>query len=232
LITPQLRAFYLAAPPDVKEQIIAGIIKPGLAALGYNQLDPKKDPLPNMHLLAGNYLATDSYGWSEFSIDPQTQQLRITTYGITPNTQDQLEADPSAITAQTPQIVSDFVVTPNASPRATAPSLLAASADSAVDAAFATTFSLGRSATNLNLLASAKPAATISSNTSASSLRAACDRTSHDIALQMATADLASRDSFRLSDAPSHASRIRPSPVKDLGDVQSADLFWVLFNEQ
>src|SRR5262249_22138188 len=106
LISPQLRAFYLAAPPDVKEQIIAGIINPGLASLGYNQLDPKKDPLPNMHLLAGNYLATDSYGWSEFTIDPQTQQLRITTYGITPYTQDQLEADPDAIIAQTPQIVS------------------------------------------------------------------------------------------------------------------------------
>src|SRR5262249_15303718 len=101
-----------------KETFLANIINPGLAALGYNPLSPTADPLPNMHRLQGLYMATAVYGWSEFSIDPNTQALNIKTWGIDPYNQAQLDADPAGVTGRTPQIISEFAVTPVLAPAA------------------------------------------------------------------------------------------------------------------
>src|SRR5262249_20933537 len=118
-ITPAQNAFYNGLPEGLaKEQFLAGIINPGLAALGYNPLSPTANPLPNMNLLQGLYMETDVYGWSEFSIDPDTQALTIRPWGIDPYTQAQLEADPSAVTSRSPSIVGEFAVTPVLTPAA------------------------------------------------------------------------------------------------------------------
>jgi hypothetical protein len=53
-----------------------------------------------------------TYGWNEFEVAPESQQLRVITYGIEPYTQSQLDANPSAIINQKPFIVSEFVVNP------------------------------------------------------------------------------------------------------------------------
>ena len=60
-------------------------------------------------------MSTTSYGWTKFCIDPLTQKLTVTTYGIPYYTQADLEANPSAITSYTPTIVSQFEVNPNLS---------------------------------------------------------------------------------------------------------------------
>jgi 3-phytase/alkaline phosphatase D len=43
---------------------------------------------------------------------PQTQQLRVTTYGIDSYTPTQVAADPDAILSRTPTVVNEFVVDP------------------------------------------------------------------------------------------------------------------------
>jgi phosphodiesterase/alkaline phosphatase D-like protein len=114
LITPAQNAFYNSLPEGLaKEQFLAGLINPQLAALGYPLLSPTANPLPNLKLLQGLYMATDVYGWTDFSIDPDTQQLTVTTYGITPYTQADLQANPAGVTGRVPQVVGKFVVTPN-----------------------------------------------------------------------------------------------------------------------
>src|SRR5262249_6777174 len=119
LISPAQNAFYNSLPEGLaKEQFLAAIINPGLTALGYNTLSPTANPLPNMNLLQGLYMATAVYGWSEFSIDPNTQALTIKTWGIDAYSQAQLDADPAGVTGRTPRIVSEFAVTPVLTPAA------------------------------------------------------------------------------------------------------------------
>jgi phosphodiesterase/alkaline phosphatase D-like protein len=116
LLTPAQNAFYNGLPEGLaKETFIANLVNAQLAPLGYNQLSPTANPLPNMKLLQGLYMATDVYGWTEFNIDPDTQKLTVTTYGITPYSEAELEANPSAILNRVPQIVSQFEVTPELS---------------------------------------------------------------------------------------------------------------------
>jgi 3-phytase/alkaline phosphatase D len=60
----------------------------------------------------GSWLATHTYGWTEFEIDAVTQRLRVTTFGIPPYSQAELEADPMAIAARTPAAIQVFTVDP------------------------------------------------------------------------------------------------------------------------
>src|SRR5262249_16753883 len=119
LLTPAQAAVYNSLPEGLaKEQFVAGIINPGLAALGYNPLSPTANPLPNMKLLQGLYMATAVYGWTEFTIDPDTQALNVRTWGIDPYNQAQLEADPAGVTGRSPRVVGEFAVTPTLTPAA------------------------------------------------------------------------------------------------------------------
>src|SRR5262249_6710743 len=119
LLTPAQNALYNSLPEGLaKETFVANLINAQLAPLGYNQVSPTANPLPNMKLLQGLYMATAVYGWTEFSIDPDTQKLTVTTYGIQPYSQADLEANPAAILGRVPQIVSQFEVTPELPPAA------------------------------------------------------------------------------------------------------------------
>lgn len=60
----------------------------------------------------GNWLATHTYGWTEFDIDAATQRLRVTTYGIPFYSAVEMETDPAAITARIPEVVQEFTVDP------------------------------------------------------------------------------------------------------------------------
>ncbi len=109
LAAPGTDLFYQAQTAVNKEgQVFNNIINPNLAALGYNQVGIATNPLPNMQLLSGLYTATNSYGWTEFTIDPATLKLNVKTWGIAPYSKAQLDADPAAITARSPAIVSEF----------------------------------------------------------------------------------------------------------------------------
>jgi Ca2+-binding RTX toxin-like protein len=119
LITAQQKAFYDAQSNAGKDAFIKGIVNGGLTPLGYDPVGldnnlSQANGLINAKLLQGDYVATNTYGWTEFNIDPATQKLTVTTWGIDAYTRSQLEANPSAITSLQPQIVSQFEVTPNA----------------------------------------------------------------------------------------------------------------------
>ncbi len=123
LLTPAQKAFYDSLPvandadslPNDKDDFIKQIIDNALQPLGY-------DPIGLNHnlaiaegkidatLLQGDYIATHTYGWTKFDIDPTTQKLRVTTYGIAPYSEAELLADPAAIINRTPGIVSQFEV--------------------------------------------------------------------------------------------------------------------------
>ena len=121
--------YYQSLPAGGKESLVAGIINPGLEALGYNRLSLTANPLPQAQLREGFYMATNSYGWTEFSIDAATQQLKTTTWGIAPYNQAQLEADPAGVTGRLPEIVSEFQMSPAPSLKAAAAGGLAVAAD-------------------------------------------------------------------------------------------------------
>jgi myo-inositol-hexaphosphate 3-phosphohydrolase/phosphodiesterase/alkaline phosphatase D-like protein len=126
ILTPEQQAFYDSLPVsndadsiiNDKDDFIKSIIDGGLAPLGYDPLGldnnlAQADGSIKAKLLQGDYVATQTYGWTEFDVDPQTQKLTVTTYGIDPYTRAELEADPSSITSREPKIVSQFEVEPN-----------------------------------------------------------------------------------------------------------------------
>ncbi|WZI66359.1 MAG: phytase [Gloeotrichia echinulata IR180] len=126
LLTPAQKAFYDSLPiandadstPNDKDDFIKQVVNGGLTALGYDPVGlnnnlSQANGVINAKLLQGDYVATHTYGWTEFNIDPQTQKLTVTTYGIDPYSRLQLEANPSAVVNLQPKIVSQFEVTPN-----------------------------------------------------------------------------------------------------------------------
>jgi 3-phytase/alkaline phosphatase D len=120
LISPAQRALYDTLPPAGRDAFIKQIVNGGLAPLGYDPVGldnnlPQAQTAIAAQLLQGDYMATQTYGWSEFDINPDTQKLTITTYGIAPYTREELEANPAAILNRTPTIVSQFEVTPQSS---------------------------------------------------------------------------------------------------------------------
>ncbi|AFY78874.1 phosphodiesterase/alkaline phosphatase D [Pleurocapsa sp. PCC 7327] len=133
-IDPEARALYDSLPvandPDStvndKDDFIKQIINEQLQPLGYDPIGlndnlPNADGLINATLLQGDYVAAHTFGWTEFDVDPQTQQLKVTTYGIEPYSEAELLVNPSEITSRTPTIVSEFVVNPVIDSGASAP---------------------------------------------------------------------------------------------------------------
>jgi uncharacterized repeat protein (TIGR01451 family) len=119
VLTPAQKVAYDAGTPAVRDAIIKGIVDAGLQPLGYDPLGLDKNltqanGLINAKLLQGDYVATNTFGWTEFNIDQKTQKLTVTTYGIDPYTRAELEANPAAITSRQPKIVSQFEVVPSA----------------------------------------------------------------------------------------------------------------------
>lgn len=126
ILNAQGKAFYDSLPVandadsalNDKDDFIKSIVDGGLTPLGYDPLGlnnnlAQANGLIKAKLLKGDYVATQTYGWTEFDIDPNTQKLTVTTYGIQPYTRAELEANPSLITNRNPQIVSQFEVEPN-----------------------------------------------------------------------------------------------------------------------
>ncbi len=111
LAAPGTDAYYQSLSAPGKEALVMNnIINPSLAALGYNQIGLATNPLPLCHLISGLYTASNSYGWTEFTIDAATQELNVKTWGIAPYNKAQLDADPAAITGRTPAVVSEFAL--------------------------------------------------------------------------------------------------------------------------
>lgn len=118
LLTPEQRAIYDALPRVGKDAFVKQLVDAQLQPLGYDPLGLDKNlssanGLINAKLLQGDYLSTQTYGWTKFDIASDTQTLTVTTYGIPYYTEQELLANPAAVTNRTPEIVSQFQVTPN-----------------------------------------------------------------------------------------------------------------------
>lgn len=123
LLSPAQNAFYNSLPNGpTKEGFLLAVLNATITPFGYNSVPLFANPLPNVQLLSGTYPATNTYGWTEFTIDQATQQLDVKTWGILPYSKAQLDADPATVTARTPAVQNEFVLTPKPylSPTATA----------------------------------------------------------------------------------------------------------------
>lgn len=107
-------AVYASLPPVEKETYLQLLINVQLQSLGYSLLGLQDaTELRGVQLLAGSWTATTTYGWTEFDVDPVTQKLTVTTYGIPYYSAAELLADPAAIVAREPATVSQFSVLPH-----------------------------------------------------------------------------------------------------------------------
>lgn len=115
LISNAQYAFYLSLPRASKDAFVANLVNAQLQPLGYDLVGLQGSPI-DATLLQGSYTPTHTFGWTEFEIDQATQVLCVTTWGIDPYTEAELNGNPAAITARVPEIVSRFCVRPEAEP--------------------------------------------------------------------------------------------------------------------
>lgn len=106
---------YDALPLSAKEAYIEFLVNAQMTPLGYDPIGLDGSDI-DAELLVGSWTATNTFGWTEFDIDAETQALTVTTWGIEPYTEDELLADPAAIMALEPFVVQQFVVHPTVVP--------------------------------------------------------------------------------------------------------------------
>jgi len=127
VLSPFLKALYDRLPvmPDTdsiandKDDFLKSLIDTQLDVLKYdpiglNENNPGAEGLIDAELLQGDYLACHTFGWAEFEIAPETQELLVTVYGVDAYSELDLLADPNDVINQVPRVVSQFMVHPNA----------------------------------------------------------------------------------------------------------------------
>jgi len=126
VLSPFLKAFYdkLPVAPDTdsvvndKDDFLKSLINTQLEVLDYdfiglNENAPGAQGLIDSELLRGDYLACHTFGWAEFEILPETQDLLVTVYGVDAHSEADLLADPSDVLDRTPRVVCQFTVHPH-----------------------------------------------------------------------------------------------------------------------
>ncbi|MGD8500534.1 MAG: alkaline phosphatase D family protein [Phycisphaerales bacterium] len=124
-LSPFLKAVYDGLPvaPDTdsavndKDDFLKSLIDTQLEALDYDPVGLNKnlggaEGLIDAELREGDYLACHTFGWAEFEIDPGTQDLLVTVYGVDAHSEADLLADPNGVVSRTPRVVSQFIVHP------------------------------------------------------------------------------------------------------------------------
>ena len=124
-LSAEERAFYDFLPVasdgdsqvDDKDDFVKQLINRGISRYGYDPIG-LEDNLAiangqiDATLIQGDYLAAHTFGWTEFEVAPNTQQLRVITYGVKPYTEEELLTNTEEIINRQPQVVSEFVVNP------------------------------------------------------------------------------------------------------------------------
>ena len=118
ILPPAQLALYNSLPTTGKDEYLKQLIdKIFVKPLGYDPIG-LDDNLPaasgkvHAELLQGSYFVTNDLGWTKFEVDQDTQSLLVTTYGIPAYTTADLAANPNAVLASTPTIVSQFRLKP------------------------------------------------------------------------------------------------------------------------
>lgn len=102
-------ATYLSLPREDQEGYIAGLINAFLFGLGYDTLGLTGSPIPLVSN-AGGWTQTNTYGWTEFQVDAQTQRLCVTTWGVPFYDPATAQAAPQYLLSLQPQIVQEICV--------------------------------------------------------------------------------------------------------------------------
>jgi phosphodiesterase/alkaline phosphatase D-like protein len=126
VLNPFVKSLYdrLPVAPDMdsiandKDDFLKSLINTQLEVLDYdpiglNENNSNAEGLIDSELLQGDYLACHTFGWAEFEITPETQELLVTVYGIDAYSEADLQADPDGVISRVPRVVSQFVVHPN-----------------------------------------------------------------------------------------------------------------------
>ncbi|WP_254563715.1 alkaline phosphatase [Oscillatoria sp. HE19RPO] len=94
-----------------KNAFVRQVIDNRIVPLGYDPVGLEGSEI-DAQLLQGSYFNGHNYGWTEFAIAPDTQQLTVTTFGVDPYTQGDMEANPAEVANRTPTIRLQFTVNP------------------------------------------------------------------------------------------------------------------------
>jgi len=126
VLSPFLKGIYDRAPvsPDTdsivndKDDFLKSLVNTQLESLDYdpiglNENNAGADGLIDAELLEGDYLACHTYGWAEFEIAAETQELLVTVYGVDAHSETDFLADPDDLINREPRVVSQFRVHPN-----------------------------------------------------------------------------------------------------------------------
>ncbi|MHC4169393.1 MAG: alkaline phosphatase D family protein, partial [Planctomycetota bacterium] len=110
VLSPFLKAFYDRLPvapdtdsaPDDKDDFLKSLINTQFEVLDYdpvglNENNAGAEGLIDSELLQGDYLACHTFGWAEFEIAPETQELLVTVYGMDAYSETDLLADPDSV---------------------------------------------------------------------------------------------------------------------------------------
>ncbi|MGB3512310.1 MAG: alkaline phosphatase D family protein [Microcoleaceae cyanobacterium] len=112
LLSPEDKEFYNSLTDiNTKDAFVRQVVDNRITPLGYNPIG-LEDSAIDAQVLQGSYVAAHTYGWTEFEIEPTTQQLLVKTYGVEPYTQEEIEANPGVVANQVPFVVNEFVVNP------------------------------------------------------------------------------------------------------------------------
>jgi len=126
VLSPFLKAIYdrLPVAPDIdsapndKDDFLKSLINTQLDVLSYDPIGLNENAtgaegLIDSELLQGDYLACHTFGWAEFEIVPETQELLVTVYGVDAYSETDLLADPDSVINRGPRVVSQFMIRPN-----------------------------------------------------------------------------------------------------------------------
>lgn len=116
LLDADTMATYTNATTFVEQEaFMEGLLNAQVTPLGYTPIGLDNQAEGNTIdaiLVEGAWTATHTFGWTEFEIDAETQELTVTTYGIEPYSRAEIFADPDAILAREPEVLQIITVRP------------------------------------------------------------------------------------------------------------------------
>lgn len=109
ILTRAVSNFYNRLLRQRQDFLFSRLLNQLLRSYGYSKVGLDGSSIP-VTPLKGRYLAVNTYGWTEFEIDADSQDLTITTYGIDWYDQEELLSHPDEVLSREPEIISQFRV--------------------------------------------------------------------------------------------------------------------------
>jgi len=116
---PEIGNLYEGLDRDGQNNLITVISNVMLGLYGYPHIGLDEAGV-DAQLLQGGYVAVNTYGWTEFEINAESQCLTVTTYGIDWYDQEELVKNPEEVSGRRPRVVSRFRVEPRLTPNSAA----------------------------------------------------------------------------------------------------------------